>query len=243
MIDTDKSSSGKGRVLRELSSVVLIVFFSVVLVNALNLEAIQKSLEFVSSHYGMWSIFVILVIIALCYSAAIPSTVLGAASGAALGFTEGLILYTAASLTGSLLVYVISRSVLKDTLLKRVRKNKYLGQLEKAIDKEGLSFLFFIRFIPVHASFVNAFFGAAGVSPRRFFISCLFLIPELLLHVYTGYCAVSIAAVQSKGWDAADAARIVSLVLAIGAFIYIGCLAGKMKEAVQEARGAEGEIE
>ena len=233
MLETGKLLEGKNNAVREILSVVLIIFFSVVLVNALDFKSIQNSLEYLSSQYGLWALFIILLITALFYSAAVPSTVLGAASGAALGFSQGFLLYTAAVFTGSLFVYLISRTVLKDPLLRRIRKNKYLGQLEKVIEKEGLAFLFFIRFVPVHATFANTFFGVAGISPRKFLLSCLFLIPELLLHVYTGYCAVSLSTVQNTGWNIADTAKVVSLVLAIGAFIYIGRIAGKVKKTVR----------
>lgn len=217
----------------QLLSVVLLIFFSIVLVNALNFDSFHENYEYIISRFGLWSLFIILFITAILYSAAIPSTVLGAASGAALGFILGTLVYISASFIGSLLVYMISRTILQNQLHKRIRKNKYLGKMESVMEKEGIRFLFMIRFIPVHASFVNAFFGISGIKPRKFLISCLFLLPELILHVYTGYCAVSIGTMQFRDLELPDIARIVSLVIAIGAIIYLGWIAGKVQKEIK----------
>lgn len=217
----------------QIISIFLLLFFSVVLVNALNFDSIQKNEEWIISRYGVWSLFLLLFITAILYSAAIPSTVLGAASGAALGFFQGILVYISASLISSVLVYYISRTIRLEKLLSRIRKNEYFRRMENVIDKEGLRFLFFIRFIPVHASFVNAFFGISGIKPRKFLISCIFLLPELILHVYTGYCAASVAMIEGGAWGLADIARVASLIIAIGAIVYLGWLAEKAQKAIK----------
>lgn len=220
-------SRGRG-IGSQLLSVILLLFFSVVLVNILDINSIRNTEKIFISHYGSWSIFIILFITVLLYSVAFPSTVLGAASGAALGIVQGVALLVPAVFISSLIVYFASRTFLRKFLNKLIKKNEFLKNLEKVIESEGFRFISLVRFAPVHATFISALYGVVGIKPGRFFISCLFLLPEIILQVYTGYVAASMTElVDGSAWGTADIIRIIFLVAAIATVVYLSWIARK----------------
>jgi uncharacterized membrane protein YdjX (TVP38/TMEM64 family) len=220
-------SRGRG-IGSQVLSIVLLLFFSVVLVNILDINSIRNTEKIFMNHYGSWSLFILLFITVLLYSVAFPSTVLGAASGAALGIVQGVALLVSAVFISSVIVYFASRTFLRQYLKKLIKKNEFLNNLEKVIDSEGFRFISLVRFAPVHATFISALYGVVGIKPGRFFISCLFLLPELILHVYTGYVAASMTGlVDGASWGTSDIVRMIFLAAAIVTVVYLSWIARK----------------
>ena len=228
MDETTNRLSWKTGIGSQVFSIILLLFFTVVLVNALDFELIQKNEQIFINRFGASSVFIYLFIIVILYSFAFPSTVLGATSGATLGILPGIVVYVSASFLSSVIVYAVSRTILRSSIHKLIKKNEFLSNLEKVIDKEGFRFLFLVRFVPVHATFISALYGIVDIKPSRFLISCLFLLPELFFHVYVGYVAATmLSLVQSQQWDIADIIRIVTLFIAIVTVVYLGWIARK----------------
>lgn len=221
----------------QLILIILLFFFSVVLVNIVDFNSIKQSETTMINRLGEWSLLIFIFITAILYAGAFPSAILGAASGAVLGILNGVFIYIPAAFIASIVIYYISRIFLQNKLHKLVKKNKLLTNLEKIADKEGLHFLLILRYLPVHPTFISAFFGIVKIKPGRFLISLLFLLPELILQVYIGYVAVSMPGLLSEqSWGFADFMKIFSLVIAIASVIYLGWIARKtiQKTKVQE---------
>jgi len=215
----------------QVLSIVLLFFFGVVLVNALDLDSIGGSVEGLLGPHRGWSTILFILITAVLYTLVFPSTVLGAASGVSFGIVQGCAVFITATLMASVLVYALARTLLRRPLQGLVRKSEFLQSVEKVIEGEGVRFLFLIRYAPVHATFVSALLGMAGISPRGFFLSCLVLLPEWVLHVYVGYVAASTPALTGTSqWEVADLVRIASMVIAIVAVSYLGWVARKAIE-------------
>jgi uncharacterized membrane protein YdjX (TVP38/TMEM64 family) len=211
-----------------------VFFFSVVVVNALDLTAIRERLQNLLGSQGDWSRLVFLLMTVLLYALTIPSTVLGAASGATFGIFQGSVVYVLSCLGASLLVYLLSRTLLRGRIEGLVRGHDTLQSVERVIRSEGLWFLFLVRYVPVHATLISALLGMGGIRTGRFLISCLFLLPEWVLHVYVGHVAASTPDLAVHGgWEAADLIRVVSLALAIGAVAYLGLVARKAIEGAK----------
>ena len=228
MSETTKRLSWKTGIGLQVLSIILLLFFTVVLVNALDFKFIQKNEQIFINRFGASSVFIYLFITVILYTFAFPSTVLGATSGAVLGILPGIVVYVSASFISSAIVYAVSRTVLRNPIHRLIKKNQFLSNLESVIDKEGFRFLFLVRFVPVHATFVSALYGIVGIKPGRFLISCLFLLPELIFHVYVGYVAGTMPSlVQNQQWEIADIVRIVTLIVAVVTVIYLGWIARK----------------
>jgi len=218
----------------QVLSIVLVFFFSVVLVNAVDLESIRKSIEGPPDQSGWLSATIFFVVTVVLYMLVLPSTVLGAASGVTFGIVGGSAVFVAATLVASFATYWLSRRLLRRPLQKLMRENTFLCNVESVIKGEGFRFLFLIRYTPIHATFISALLGIAGISPGRFLISCMFLLPEWILHVYVGYVAASTPPfTDGRGWDVDDFMRLISVVVAIGAIAYVGWVARKLMEGTR----------
>jgi uncharacterized membrane protein YdjX (TVP38/TMEM64 family) len=117
----------------------------------------------------------------------------------------------------------------KEKTQRFILKKKQLSDVQLLAEKEGLRFIFFIRFLPVHATFINSLFAVSTIKSSKFLLSCLFLIPEWMLHVYIGHVAsiTSINVIQ-HGLSIEDYIRIILLLISISSIIYLGWLAQKV---------------
>ena len=79
----------QNQVLPQLVSVVLLIFFSVVLVNLVNLDYLKEKAFLLLNSDGFWGLILFTTGIILLYVFLFPSTVLGAASGVIFGFWFG----------------------------------------------------------------------------------------------------------------------------------------------------------
>jgi uncharacterized membrane protein YdjX (TVP38/TMEM64 family) len=219
----------QNQVLPQLVSVVLLIFFSVVLVNLVNLDYLKEKTYLLLDSDGFWGLVLFTTGIILLYVFLFPSTVLGAASGVIFGFWFGVLIYSASCFTASVLIFLVVRYLLKDRTQRFIAKKKPLSDIQSLAEKEGLRFIFFIRFLPVHATFINSLFAVSVIKPSKFFLSCLFLIPEWILHVYIGYVAsITSQNIIQQEFSIEDYVRIVLLIISISAIVYLGWMAQKV---------------
>jgi uncharacterized membrane protein YdjX (TVP38/TMEM64 family) len=219
----------QSQILPQLISIILVIFFSVVLVNIINLAGLKETAILLIATEGILGIPIFFASNALLYIFLIPSTVLGAASGVIFGFWVGLLIYSASCFVASILIFLLIRFLFKDKTQQLISKKKRLREIQSLAEKEGLRFLFFIRFLPVHATFINSLFAVSRVKPSKFLLSCLFLIPEWILHVYIGYVAsITSQHVIEQGLSIEDYFRITLLVISISAIVYLGWMAQKV---------------
>ena len=84
------------------------------------------------------------------------------------------------------------------------------------------------------------FFQLVRLNVSKFLITCLFLIPEWILHVYIGYVAslTTQNAIQ-QGLQIEDYYRIISLIISIIVIIYLGWMAQKFIRNSKTQIGSE----
>jgi uncharacterized membrane protein YdjX (TVP38/TMEM64 family) len=210
--------------LLQLIPIILIFFFSVILVNTINIEFIKEKFSPLINNPFQGELGLYILINALLYLFLFPSTVLGASTGILFGFFYGSIVYIVSCLISSIAAFFLSRYFLKPYIQKQIALKGYSG-VPNIIEKEGFKFLFLIRYLPVHVTFINALFGSTRISTRNFFITCVFILPEWLIQVYTGYMATSI---KTMGNNSPDIFRIISFVISILAVLYLNRIAFKV---------------
>jgi uncharacterized membrane protein len=67
------------------------------------------------------------------------------------------------------------------------------------------------------------------IRPSKYFLSCLFLIPEWILHVYIGYVAtITSHNLIQQEFSIEDYVRIILLIISISAIVYLGWMAQKV---------------
>jgi len=219
----------QNQVFPQIVSIALVIFFSVILINLIDLTALNEKAVVLMEADSIWGIPLFFSGNIVLYVLLVPSTVLGAASGVVFGFWAGVLFYATSCFTASLLIFLLIRYLFKDKTQRFILKKKQLTDIQSLAEKEGLRFIFFIRFLPVHATFINSLFAVSTIKPSKFLISCLFLIPEWILHVYIGYVAsITSRNVIQHGLSVEDYIRIILLFVSISAIVYLGWLAQKV---------------
>ena len=219
----------QNQVFPHIISIFLLIFFSVILVNYVNLDDLKEKVSLLSDTNSFWGMILFITGVILLYIFLFPSTVLGAASGVIFEFWYGVLIYSVACFVASILIFLLVRFLLKDKTQRLIEKKKQLKDVQLLAEKEGVRFLFFIRFLPIHATFINSLLAVSIIKPSKFLLSCLFLIPEWIFHVYIGYVAsiTSRNAIQS-GLSFEDYFRIILLIISISAIVYLGWIAQKI---------------
>ncbi|KZY87325.1 pyridine nucleotide-disulfide oxidoreductase, partial [Oleiphilus sp. HI0069] len=108
------------------------------------------------------------------------------AGGAIFGLLQGTILVSFASTIGATLAFLVSRTLLKESVQKKFADS--LKSINAGIEKEGAFYLFGLRLVPLFPFFViNLVMGLTPIKTRQFFlISQLGMLPGTLVYVYTG---------------------------------------------------------
>ena len=219
----------QNQVFPQILSIVLLIFFSIILVNLLDLDNLKEETYLLTETDSIGGTLIYLIVTGILYIFLFPSTVLGAASGVIFEFWYGVAIYSSACFSASILIFLLTRSLLRERIQRLIKKKKQLADVQSLVEKEGIRFLFFIRFLPVHATFINLLLAVSTVKPSKFLISCLFLIPEWIFHVYIGYVtSITSRNATQYGLSMEDYFRIILLLISVSAIVYLGWIAQKI---------------
>lgn len=108
------------------------------------------------------------------------------AGGTLFGFFLGSLLVSFASSIGALLAFLVARYFLKDAVEKR-----FAGQIKnvnKKIEKDGVSYLLFLRLVPIFPFFfVNLVMSLTAIRPGVYYIfSQIGMFPSTLVYINAG---------------------------------------------------------
>ncbi|KAF7193481.1 Golgi apparatus membrane protein tvp38 [Pseudocercospora fuligena] len=153
---------------------------------------------------------------------------------------KGWLIMASATVIGSTVSFVVSRTVLKKYVSRMTEKNKRFTALSLVLKHDGLKLLVMIRLCPLPYSFAN---GAISTIPtvtwRNFAIATAIASPKLLLHIFVGARLGDIA----ENGDTMDfKTKVVSYVSAIVGMV-VGGLTGYLIYARTAARAKELEAE
>jgi pyruvate/2-oxoglutarate dehydrogenase complex dihydrolipoamide dehydrogenase (E3) component/uncharacterized membrane protein YdjX (TVP38/TMEM64 family) len=97
------------------------------------------------------------------------ATVLTLLGGALFGLPLGLLIISFASSLGATFAFIISRTLLRDTIQKKYASS--LKGINEGIEKEGAFYLFTLRLVPIFPFFlINLAMGLTKLSTIKFFI-------------------------------------------------------------------------
>ena len=135
------------------------------------------------------------------------------AGGALFGLLGGTLLASFASTLGATLAMLLSRYLLRDWVQARFKQR--LAKINQGVDREGASYLFALRLVPVFPFFlINVAMGLTRLPARTFWwVSQLGMLPGTLVYVNAGRelgQLESLAGILSPGL--------------IGAFVLLGLL-------------------
>lgn len=161
--------------------ILLTIIFPVILIGAiiifwkpltqffLDTEHIR---EFVSSFGILAPIIFIAIVILQVLLSVIPGQVIGLAGGYLFGIFFGTLYSMIGLVTGSLIVFYISRK-LGRTFVERIIKKKTLDRFDKLVKKKGVLILFLIFLLPGLPDDVNCYIaGLTKIKIRTLVIIC-----------------------------------------------------------------------
>jgi uncharacterized membrane protein YdjX (TVP38/TMEM64 family) len=134
----------------------------------------------------------------LGYAAAVvcfvPGSVLTLAAGAIFGLVEGTLLVFVAAVLGSTAAFLLSRTVAREAIARRVEGDRRFAAIDRAIEREGRRIVFLLRLSPVFPfTLLNYALGLTRVRLVDYVVASVGMLPGTLLYVYSGKVAGDLA--------------------------------------------------
>lgn len=201
----------------------LLLFFYLDLGRYLSFEALKANREALVAFHASYRLATVLAFMALYIlqtALSLPgATVLSLSAGLLFGAALGTVYAVIAATLGAVLAFGLARYLLRDLVQERFEMR--LAKVNEALEKEGLSYLLFLRLVPIFPFFlVNLAAAMTRLPLRTFALGTMFgILPGGFIYVNAG---ASIATINSIG-DVASPRVIGSFVL-LGMFALVPAL-------------------
>jgi uncharacterized membrane protein YdjX (TVP38/TMEM64 family) len=131
---------------------------------------------------------------ALAVVAFVPGSVLTLAAGAIFGLVEGTLVVLVAATLGSTAAFLLSRTVARAAIARRVEGDRRFAAIDRAIEREGRRIVFLLRLSPVFPfTLLNYALGLTRVRLVDYVVASIGMLPGTLLYVYSGKVAGDLA--------------------------------------------------
>lgn len=176
-------------------------------------------------------VFIILYILAAILW--IPGTLLTLGAGAVYGVILGSIYVGIGATLGAIAAFLVGRYLARNWVAKRIEGNSKFKAIDEAVAKEGLKIVTLTRLSPAFPfTLLNYAFGVTQVSLKDYAIGCVGMIPGIVMYVYIGSLAGSLATLgktplSQEAQLAQWALQIVGLIATVAVTIYVTRIARK----------------
>ncbi len=178
-----------------LLAIAIGLFFGLGLRQHLSFDALQHNraelVDFVS-RFWLLAALIYIAVYAGTTTLSLPScSLLTLAGGFLFGPVWGTVLSVLAATAGAFVLFTIAKSALGDPLRRRARRSLKAGALkriEAGIQENALSYMLFLRLVPIFPFFVvNLLPAFLGVRPRTYLLGTLLgIIPGTLIYSLVG---------------------------------------------------------
>lgn len=167
----------------------------------------------------------------------------GTTAGFVYGVGEGWLILATATVAGSFVSFIVSRTILKSYVERMVEHDKRFAALTLTLKQDGLKLICMIRLCPLPYSFSNgAMSTIKTVHPGMYALATAIISPKLLIHAFIGSRLAVIAKNHEEMSAGTKAVNYVSIAVggiigaAVGYYIYQKTMArSKQLEAEEEA--------
>jgi uncharacterized membrane protein YdjX (TVP38/TMEM64 family) len=208
-------------------------FFVFDLGRFLTLESLKANRDTLLAYYGAHKLFFIIGFI-LVYTAQTALSLPGAAiltlaAGAIFGALFGTVWVNIGATTGAILAFLLARTLLRDWVVHTFG-NK-MESLDKGLKESALSYLLFLRLVPLFPFFlVNLACGITGLPMRIYVLGTMVgILPGSFVYANAGS---SIASINSLSEVASP--RVLFSFALLGVFALIPAIYKKIKSINQE---------
>jgi uncharacterized membrane protein YdjX (TVP38/TMEM64 family) len=192
--DDPAPAGPKGRTTWTRAAIGVIVVVGLVLVGREAGAAVPRFAEWVDG-LGFWGPVVFVAGYVVATVAFIPGSLLTLSAGAIFGIVEGLAIVIVGATLGATLAFVVSRTVARDAIERRLAGNARFAAIDRAVGSEGLKIVTLLRLSPVFPfNLLNYALGLTRVRLRDYVVACIGMVPGTLLYVYYGKLIGDVAA-------------------------------------------------
>lgn len=144
----------------------------------------------------------------------IPGTILTLAAGLVFGIPVGVMLVSVGSLTGASAAFLVGRFLARDWVTQRIESLPSFRALDKATQHKGFIIVLLTRLSPLFPfNLLNYAFGLTAVRFRDYVLaSWIGMAPAIVLYVYIGSAAKSLADLTGDGIESGAGGRALFVV-------------------------------
>jgi uncharacterized membrane protein YdjX (TVP38/TMEM64 family) len=180
-------------------------------------------------HLGPIGYVVYVLMYAVCVTALVPASLLTLGAGAIFGVAGGTVVVCIGATLGSMLAFVLARTVLRKRVEQMIAKRPKLAAVDRAIAAEGTKLMLLCRLsgFPPYV-FANYVFGLTGVTATSYFLTTFFgIIPGCFAYTYAGHAGAAVATGSGN--------RIALIVTAAGIILVSAYVARIATRAIRRA--------
>jgi uncharacterized membrane protein YdjX (TVP38/TMEM64 family) len=142
----------------------------------------------------------ILIQILIAISGVVPASLIGIGSGVVYGVSLGFGIATLSAMTGAILAFLLSRSLLRPVIAGLIERRSRLQNFDSMLARDGWRFVFLLRLSPIMPFAVTSYaLGISSIAFRHYLIGCLASLPSLLGYVFIGSLTTTGVAAISHG--------------------------------------------
>ncbi|KAH8702039.1 hypothetical protein BGW36DRAFT_356184 [Talaromyces proteolyticus] len=195
--------------------------------------------------HAPWAYIVVwLSVILVSFPPMVGWSTIGTVSGFLFGFWKGWILFTTATIVGSTLSLIVSRTILSSFVHRLLENDKRFAALALTLKYDGLKLLCMIRLCPLPYSICNGAMSTfPTVKPLSYAIATAAIAPKLMVTAFIG-SRIRILSENNEQMSAGSKAiNIISIIVTVsigigtGIYIYRRTLA-RAKELEEQERAA-----
>ncbi len=208
------------------------IFYYLDLGRYLTLESLKTNRDYLLNYYSNHMLIFIVSYIAIYTmqtAFSLPgAAILTLAGGAVFGALMGTIWVNIGATIGAVLAFLLARNLLRDWVVKKF--GKQMEALDKGLSESGMSYLLFLRLVPLFPFFlVNLACGITGLQLRTYIIGTMVgILPGSFVYANAG---ASIASINTMR-DVASPRVLISFAL-LGFFALLPTVYKKIKASLQ----------
>lgn len=206
----------------------------------LTLEALKTNRDLLLNYHAnnrvAFIVFYVLVYTAQTALSLPGATILTLAGGAVFGALMGTLWVNIGATLGAICAFLLARTLLRDWVVKKF--GRQMGVLDRGLTESGMSYLLFLRLVPLFPFFlVNLACGITGLPLRTYVAGTMVgILPGSFVYANAG---ASLASINSMG-DIASLRVLISFAL-LGIFALIPAIYRRMKAGrITDSGGCDG---
>jgi uncharacterized membrane protein YdjX (TVP38/TMEM64 family) len=163
-----------------------------------------------------WAVFVLLQIGVAAFGF-LPASLIAVAAGVTYGLWHGFAVSATGTLIGGMLAFLLSRSVFRPWIARRILRDPRLARLDAAVAADGWRFVCLLRLSPIMPFAATSYgLGLTRLDLRSFLLGTLASLPALL-----GYVAMGAVGQAGISLGSGRVGTLHAILLAIGALATI----------------------